>query len=169
MIIYCDNKEEPIVGDSGKNMALLAQGQLFLGLPDPVKQHVLKYLSLGDLSALTLTCNACFKLLTYQSLPLWEKLCLEKNYIKAPVLPLPPNVTGMARRVKQATPQEENWRRAFINGQKLQLLKKWRDLEKKLQQKRYIRALPQHITPVPHEPAQTLRRGLGGGIFYARL
>lgn len=33
--------------------------------------------------------------------------------------------------------QDENWRRSFINGHKVQLLKKWRELEKKREQKRY--------------------------------
>lgn len=79
MIIYCDMKEEFVVDDE-QPKSTMSDGRLLLDLPDPLKHRVLGYLSLGHLNALTLTSNACFKLVTYQSLPVWEKLCRQMNY-----------------------------------------------------------------------------------------
>jgi hypothetical protein len=45
----------------------------------------------------------------------WERLCHEKHYPHA---------------------QDENWRRSFANGHKVQLLKRWRDQERKREQKK---------------------------------
>lgn len=119
MVIYCDVKEEFIPHDEASSGVSEPLGQTgdatFLGLPEPLKHRILGYLSLDDLNALTLTSNALFKLVTYQSLPVWERLCVEKQY---------PHV------------KDENWRRSFINGHKVQLLKRWRDQERKREQKK---------------------------------
>jgi hypothetical protein len=37
--------------------------------------------------------------------------------------------------------QNENWRRSFINGHKAQLLKRWRDQERKREQKKCVTSL----------------------------
>ena len=99
MVIYCDVTEEEeekhthadVDHDNNSAEAVTSssssaeQQATLLGLPEPLKHRVLTYLSLNDLNAVTLTSDACFKLVTYQSLPVWERLCHEKQYPHAQV------------------------------------------------------------------------------------
>jgi hypothetical protein len=89
MVVYCDVKEEFVPHDEASSAVAAAHSPeqtagdastTLVGLPEPLKHRILGYLSLNDLNALNLTSDACFKLVTYQSLPVWERLCAERQY-----------------------------------------------------------------------------------------
>jgi hypothetical protein len=88
MVVYCDVSEQPADVDTTDATAPARSEHSvgLLGLPEPVKHRIMGHLSLNDLNALALTSDACFKLVTYQSLPVWERLCHEKQYPHAQVL-----------------------------------------------------------------------------------
>jgi hypothetical protein len=115
LVIYCDVKEEPIRPQEEANQSAVEdKAAMFLGMPEHLMHHIMDYLSLNDLRSLTLTSFALHKLITERSTPFWERLCSGK-YLRG---------------------QDEDWRIAFMNGHKALIVAKWREQERKREQKK---------------------------------